>query len=121
MGFCFCSDLLFIGGGDREPQSFQSPGAPPAKNGSQSSSARCVGVLPYSSSTATQSMATAEPSANRASTRLVSILKQQESSLFMVNLISISNGVTVCKQCGVCKGMFCDDTIKITVLRTFEI
>ena len=56
MGFCFCSDLLFIGGGDREPQSFQSPGAPPAKNGSQSSSARCAGVLPYSSSTAMQLM-----------------------------------------------------------------
>ena len=93
MGFCFCSDLLFIGGGDREPQSFQSPGAPPAKNGSQSSSARCAGVLPYSSSTAMQSMARVVPSSNRASTRLVSILKRQESSLFMVNLISISNGV----------------------------
>ena len=93
MGFCFCSDLLFIGGGDREPQSFQSPGAPPAKNGSQSSSARCAGVLPYSSSTAMQSMARVVPSSNRASTRLVSILKQQESSLFIVNLTSISNGV----------------------------
>ena len=93
MGFCFCSDLLFIGGGDREPQSFQSPGAPPAKNGSQSSSARCARVLQYSSSTAAQSMARVVPSSNRASTRLVSILERQESSLFMVNLISISNGV----------------------------
>ena len=37
--------------------------------------------------------ATMVPSSNRASTRLVSILKRQESSLFMVNLISISNGV----------------------------
>ena len=45
MGFCFCSDLLFIGGGDREPQSFQSPGAPPAKNGSQSSSAGLSQIL----------------------------------------------------------------------------
>ena len=60
---------------------------------SQSSSARCAGVLPYSSSTAMQSMARVVPSSNRASTRLVSILKRQESSLFMVNLISISNGV----------------------------
>ena len=33
------------------------------------------------------------PSLNWASTRLVSILRRQESSLFMVNLISISNGV----------------------------
>ena len=41
---------------------------------SQSSSARCAGVLPYSSSMAMQSMATAEPSVNRASTRLVSML-----------------------------------------------
>ena len=30
---------------------------------------------------------------NRVEARLVSILKRQESSLFMVNLISISNGV----------------------------
>ena len=41
---------------------------------SQSSSARCAGVLPYSSSMARQSMAMAEPSANCASARLVSIL-----------------------------------------------
>ena len=34
----------------------------------------------YSSSMAMQSMATADPSAHRASTRLVSILKRQESS-----------------------------------------
>ena len=41
---------------------------------SQSSSARCAGVLPYSSSTAIQSMARVVPSSNRASTRLVSML-----------------------------------------------
>ena len=41
---------------------------------SQSSSARCAGVFPYSSSMAMQSMARVVPSANRASTRLVSML-----------------------------------------------
>ena len=35
--------------------------------------------------------------------------------------ITVAKHYTVCKQCGVCKVVFCDDTIKITLLRTFEI
>lgn len=41
---------------------------------SQSSSARCAGVLPYSSSMTMQSMERMVPSSNRASTRLMSML-----------------------------------------------
>ena len=68
---------------------------------SQFSSARCAGVLPYSSSTAMQSMARVVPSANRASTRLLSILKRQESNFIIV--VSSKTWFLVCGHSNQCR------------------